>query len=275
MDRLEYCRELAIPPGSSLYYASLFVAPPARQRLVALHAFEAEVERCLIASHDPGVIRLRLQWWHDELQRAAAGEARHPVGRALQDLLQAAWLTPADLGNYLLAREAELGPQSMHTDFTELLGGFTRGAGKLWYLSASVCGVKTTDDLAAAAQLGGLHYLFLALQGLADDLRRGYCRAIPVTELPANDAATTIPAANWTPVLGRQFQRLRDEMLHVIDHTPVTLARPAPHCPILMHMDMALCREILRDDCAILEKRYALTPLRKLWIAWRTSRKIG
>jgi phytoene synthase len=32
----------------------------------------------------------------------------------------------------------------------------------------------------------------------------------------------------------------------------------------------ALLREIRKDGCRVLDRRIALTPLRKLWLAWRT-----
>ena len=34
-----------------------------------------------------------------------------------------------------------------------------------------------------------------------------------------------------------------------------------------------LLDEIVRDDFAVLDHRVALTPLRKLWIAWKTARR--
>ena len=34
-----------------------------------------------------------------------------------------------------------------------------------------------------------------------------------------------------------------------------------------------LLREIRRDGCRVLDRRMGLTPIRKLWIAWRTWNK--
>jgi phytoene synthase len=34
-----------------------------------------------------------------------------------------------------------------------------------------------------------------------------------------------------------------------------------------------LLDEIERDDYAVLDRRIALTPVRKLWIAWRTAKR--
>ena len=36
---------------------------------------------------------------------------------------------------------------------------------------------------------------------------------------------------------------------------------------------MALLKKIEKDDFQVLERKIKLTPMRKLWIAWRTSRK--
>lgn len=277
-DHADYCRANAAPPGSGFYYASLFVAPEYRDRIVALHALEAEIENTLTASQDPGVVRMRLQWWLDELQRASAGNARHPVGLALQQLIAGGWLTAQELQTWLHAREAELGPPARHPDFAALLQAYIDAPGQLWRLSSHLCDVSDAHALAAAARLGGLHQLFRALQNSAADIHQGYCRAVPHNEWPNAagqiDDTGTVENAHWQPLLRKQFQRLQTEMQSTLADCPIPLAAMAPHCPIMIGLDSALCREILRNDCAVLEKRYALTPVRKLWIAWRTRRKL-
>ena len=42
---------------------------------------------------------------------------------------------------------------------------------------------------------------------------------------------------------------------------------------ILANLAMALLQEIEADRFRVLEHRIALTPLRKLWLAWRTRRR--
>ncbi|HEY7840192.1 MAG TPA: squalene/phytoene synthase family protein [Gammaproteobacteria bacterium] len=50
-------------------------------------------------------------------------------------------------------------------------------------------------------------------------------------------------------------------------------AAPAEFCRILVGLSAALCTELARDVEVIGRSRIALTPLRKLWIAWRIHRR--
>ena len=69
----------ATPLGSSAYYSLRFAPKELRDDLAALLAWRHEVTAILEVVSDPGVARLKLQWWRDELERTFAGEARHPL----------------------------------------------------------------------------------------------------------------------------------------------------------------------------------------------------
>ncbi len=89
-----YCRARCAPLGSNLYYALLFETVRRKRLLHALHAYALEVGEIPGLQKDPGVARLKLQWWQTELARARLGEAGHPVARELQKMLAvqaAAW----------------------------------------------------------------------------------------------------------------------------------------------------------------------------------------
>jgi phytoene synthase len=85
----------ATPVGSARYYAVRFAKPRKRAALALLLLWYDEIRRIAAAPRDPGVARLKLDWWGDELQRLRQQQARHPVSRALQQLsgLDAACVT--------------------------------------------------------------------------------------------------------------------------------------------------------------------------------------
>lgn len=65
--------------------AWLFLRPGERGRFGALAALQREWLKPVHEAHEPQVAATRLGWWREELQRAADGEARHPLARALVD----------------------------------------------------------------------------------------------------------------------------------------------------------------------------------------------
>lgn len=269
-------RQASAPAGSSVYYASLFVDPARRPQVQALHALADELQRSR-AVQDPGVARLRLQWWHEEIRQAEAGAARHPITRELQAQLQDGRLDGSLLIRVISGIEAEL-TATDNAGFETILDQYGRHFGLLWRLSAGMCDVNDARALKAVEQLGGLHQLGRDLQSLPQNLQRGCSRPVPRQELEAaglspEDTRSQRVARAWRALLDRQLQRLVQRLEQVIGEFPAQAAAPAIHCLILARLDAVLWTEIRVDGCKVFDQQYALTPVRKLWLAWRTWRK--
>jgi phytoene synthase len=66
------------------YLAALFLPEPARQAVLALYAFSAEVARVREVVSDPLPGEMRCQWWRDAIESEARGDVQaHPVAAAL------------------------------------------------------------------------------------------------------------------------------------------------------------------------------------------------
>ena len=66
------------------YWSALFAPPPERAGLLALYAFNAELEHIAASAHEPMVAQIRLQWWRDAIDLAAPGtKTGNPVADAL------------------------------------------------------------------------------------------------------------------------------------------------------------------------------------------------
>lgn len=88
-------RSRAVPPGSTRYWSWLFAARQARAGLLGIYALTAEWRALMDPATELGVAQLKLAWWREELQRAAAGAALHPITRYLTDLEGARSAAPA------------------------------------------------------------------------------------------------------------------------------------------------------------------------------------
>jgi phytoene synthase len=96
MDIDEYCREKVAIPGSSYYYSILFLSPERQKPLNVIYAFKTEIEG-IRSSSDPGITRLKLEWWREELRRALEGAPQHPVAQGIAQLIAEYDLAPTDL----------------------------------------------------------------------------------------------------------------------------------------------------------------------------------
>jgi len=270
-----YFETEAAPAGSGLYYACLFAEPEYRPPALAVHTLENELLKSLHAVQDPGVARLKLQWWREEIGRAANAEARHPLGQRLQPYLLAGAPEPAELVDAIDALEQELVAADPE-DFESLLQQYRVHFGPFWRVSAAACGIRDETALMAATTLGALHHLSRSLQTLPQSLARGSCRPLPRHELAqaglsaeslsVHDAGRAFLRCQTTRLRERAEQAWRD---YPADHAPALL-----HGLILVRLDAALLAEIERHGARLLERSYSLTPLRRLWIAWRTRRQV-
>lgn len=82
--------------------AWLFLHPDEQTCFGALAAVEREWLKAAREIREPQVALVKLGWWHEEMERAPAGEARHPLTQALfadpraRRVPSALWLAPVD-----------------------------------------------------------------------------------------------------------------------------------------------------------------------------------
>jgi phytoene synthase len=77
----------ATPPGSGAYYALRFSPAATRDLHAMLLAWHTRIIAIAEAPTDPGVARLKLDWWRSEIGEALAdktGSVRHPLMQALR-----------------------------------------------------------------------------------------------------------------------------------------------------------------------------------------------
>ena len=73
-----------LPAGSAAYYVVRFASPEHRASMGAAFAFAAELDHSIARCTDPGVTRLKLDWWRGEL--ADAERSKHPLIQRLAPL---------------------------------------------------------------------------------------------------------------------------------------------------------------------------------------------
>lgn len=265
MDPHDYCLARGARSGSSLHYATLFLAPDRRRALVALAALAREFDATLDAASDPGVALARLAWWRSELT-AAAGTPSHPVSVALNQCLPADDHAQVQLGRLLDGAEAAA-RQTRLLDQAALDRHLEVGPGALAQLAAAALGVAAdTTPLARVITRVRL------MRRTGADVRRDRIW-LPASELRAYgvrpaDLIMGRVSAGWLPLMATQAQAARadwDEARQALG--PERGARPLL---ALGRIYLRLLDEVEASGYAVLQQRIELTPLTKLTLAWRT-----
>ncbi len=269
----EYCQDKAARSGSSFYYSFLFLPQQQRRAITALYAFCREVDDVVDESTDAGLARTRLAWWRGELGRLYAGQPEHPVTKALQPHLAPFRIDRGRLDEIIDGMEMDL-EQDRYLDFEGLRLYCHRVAGVVGTLSAGIFddGDPRCRDYAEA--LGLALQLTNIVRDVGDDARRGRIY-LPIDDLRrfgvgAHEILACRTSEGFPALMRFQAARARQYYREAFAALPAQARRPQRPGLIMAAIYATLLDEIEDDGFQVLRHRVALTPARKLWIAWRT-----
>jgi phytoene synthase len=272
----DYCQQKAAQSGSSFYYSFMFLPPERRRGIVALYAFCREVDDVVDEVTDPEVARAKLAWWRREIAAAYDGTPQHPVAQALQPVVARFALPQAHLQTIVDGMAMDL-EQVRYPDFAGLETYCHRVAGVVGLLSAEIFGRTEARTLDYARDLGIAFQLTNIIRDVGEDARRGRIY-LPQDELARFGVApSTLLRAEggdaFRALMGFQVERAKSWYDRAMAALPAADRRAQKTGLIMAAIYRTLLDEIARDSDAVLRGRVSLTPLRKLWIAWKTSRR--
>jgi len=268
----DYARQKAASAGSSFYYAFLFLPPPRRAAITAFYAFCREVDDVADDVRDPGVATAKLAWWRGEVERAFGGQPTHPALQALLPWAGQFGIQQRHLLDVIEGCQMDL-TQTRYPDFAALQKYCHLVAGVVGEVAARIFGQSQPQTTAYAHQLGLALQLTNIIRDVGEDARRGRIY-LPMSDLQqfdvkAHEILQGTYSDRFTALMRFQAERARR------CHGQALALLPAPdrasQKPALMMASIyrALLTEIERDNFRVLHQRIALTPLRKLWLAWK------
>lgn len=269
----EYCQNKAAKSGSSFYYSFRFLTADRRRAITALYAFCREVDDIADEVADIDVARAKLGWWRAEVANLFAGHPQHPVTQALEPATRSLGVDQNRLNEIIDGMEMDL-TWHRYNDFESLKLYCHRVAGVVGQLSASIFGFSHPQTLDYAERLGLAFQLTNIIRDVGEDARRDRIY-LPADELQrfgvtAEDILRARHTVNFERLMAFQAERaksLYDEALRALLPEDRRPQRPGL---IMAAIYRTLLNEIERDGFKVLAQRTSLTPLRKLWIAWRT-----
>ena len=222
---------------------------------------------------DESVARTKLMWWRKEIAAMLAGNPSHPVTQALQPHLQTYGLDGKHLQAIIDGMEMDLN-QTRYLDYPGLKQYCWHVAGVVGILSASIFGVSQPQTLQFAEQLGLAFQLTNIIRDVGEDGRKGRIY-LPVNELQqfnvtAADILNARYSENFVNLMRFQVARAQqayDDAFALLPKEDRRAQRPGL---MMAAIYRALLDEIERDGFHVLNQRISLTPIRKLWLAWKT-----
>ena len=273
MDPHAYCQNKAAQSGSSFYYSFLFLPEERRRAIMALYAFCREVDDVVDDCSDPATARATLAWWRQELAAAFHGTPQHPVARALAEIAPRFNLAEAQLAEIIAGMQMDL-EYNRYPSFEVLRQYCHRVAGVVGLLSAEIFGFQDPRTREYATDLGLAFQLTNIIRDVGEDARRDRIY-LPLDEIERHgvsvaDISASRETDNFRRLIEFQIERALGYYRDAFAKLPAIDRRAQRAGIIMAAIYRTLLDEIQRDGCRVLTRRTALTPVRKLWIAWRT-----
>ena len=251
-------------PGTAAYYIARFAPPAERAQVTHWLLWFAQIDQIATQAKDPGIARLKLDWWHREIDRL--NQAQHPLAQALAPQVQATWQTEQmhrvlEAAEQRILQQTPVDTEALRTQ-CDLAGGSR----------AMLLANNAAPELQAkAVRLGRYHAIVERIHSLHRDLQRDYL-SLPSAWLRAHQIALD------DLTVGRPLPGLAAAITALLTpyETPVIQALPALRRePLLQHplrqtaQTLHLVRKLRRHGFTCHQQDWQLTPLQNLWYAWR------
>ncbi|MBL3598627.1 MAG: squalene/phytoene synthase family protein [gamma proteobacterium endosymbiont of Lamellibrachia anaximandri] len=266
--------ERAVPLGSSSYYIIRFSPAPYRSDLTHLFAWRRELTNIPLECSDPSVAQARLQWWREEMKRSVNGGTQHPVAIALSETIKTHKLPELLFQKIADIIESDIEKASM-AEWEDLHLYCLSHGGSFAELLSHTTGCNETFN-PTIRQIGAYVTLISLLRNLGADLRRGHCllpdsllrqhRLRPAQLLQPKSRGRS---REMLRTLSETATQWRTEALQSLPTQPPAGLRPVLNQLALAHR---LHTVLEADGFNVVDGRTHLTPLQKLWTAWRVGK---
>ncbi|MFA5901473.1 MAG: squalene/phytoene synthase family protein [Hyphomicrobium sp.] len=242
------------------YLAALLAPDGTHDDLLTLAAFHGEIARIPASVQEPTMGAVRLQWWRDVAETAAAPEATgSPVADKLRQAIATGRFSLADVTSIIDAYEELLRPGSL-TDPQELDAFLAASQGAAFRLAAQVLG-------AGRDAAPGL--VFAAAQSYG---RVQLLRALPFLLAKGHNPLADGPTVDWSAVIQPMLVQAREwfaETRHCVAPAGATMMQAiAPAALVGPYL-----KALERLGSKLVFEQATISPLSRVWRIYMASRR--
>ena len=251
----------ATPTGSTAYYVIRFSQADQQDNLAALFLFKEEMEKLYVVS-DPGVARIKLQWWLEQISLPPESSSEHPLANVLGFIYHRSDTAQQAFKTYVAEIDRHLHRQA-YVDVAQMWQGCINTGGSFAALMELVCGNPVS---AQTIQLGAWIAFIEWLQNLGQSIRFNV-NLLPTSLLQHFEVTQHA-------LLQQDNQDITETLiLDLVSEVESIAEIPAMtrnKTPLTKYFKLRnkLLKLLENESYAVMQQRISLTPFRKLWLAF-------
>jgi len=273
---VEFCRQLAAKPGSANHYATLYMPAADQPAAWAVLALRHELNEVVTRIAEPSVAQARLDWWQAELHAAAQNQAQHPIAQALSQHVLQHTGHDALLDEMLSGAQARLHPARIEQASDFALMSYRQDTAA-WLILTDISGQAGRTERNFAHALGSALTWTRVLHYVGRDATQGEIwipqQTLQHHGLSSADLMQPRTTERTRAMLAELGQHIRKHIQHARSLLPAAKQPEQIMALVSLAHAEALLDAMQGEDWNLLERRPELTPLRMLWMAWRTAGK--
>ncbi len=260
------------PAGSDLHYAMLYTHGEVREKLELINAIKSELENIPLTVSDKGVARIKLDWWRVETDRLNNGAPTHRLTKACNSLA----MNDSDFCDAMqmlvAGLDEELGNQAKETR-NEQLAWYEQVYGPMYRVQAEIQDNTHCEAHPLAKGLGVSVERAYSLLNLKHHALHGIKRISNECLNEANcdwaDILANERADGVVRLLSKESNSLVNDIRALHENTNRAIRRRHLSIYTLSNIALRTLQEMQYDGFRIWRHQIHLTPIRKLWLAWR------
>ncbi|MGD9591245.1 MAG: squalene/phytoene synthase family protein [Candidatus Berkiella sp.] len=245
-----------LPAGASLYYALLYAAQSSRDAMCLVNAFIQEMKSIAVSVNEKSVAIAKLNWWSTEISQTFKGYPHHPLSILLSSVIEHFGLAENEFQLIIQSCLIDLEYQYSTEQQKEIYFRSNYGA----MLNLLSCTTART-----LAPKTFITHLSAMLQTIWEIKHAGVDSHRTQSYFGQSDPL------KLTNVLKIHSEFAKAQFNQAMLSIKAQDRYPQLSLIILANLNHKLLDEIIRSNFNVLTQRISLTPIKKLWITWRTN----
>ncbi|AFZ83893.1 phytoene synthase [Candidatus Kinetoplastibacterium blastocrithidii TCC012E] len=278
MTPYEYCKKEFAPAGSNMYYSTILLPKKQERTLISIYAIHKTIENILSDCHTTTVAYSKIAWWKNQIHSMLKESSDHPIIKELSMHIKEYPFICDELSDFIHKIESIL-EKKIFYKWEDLYNNY-------WTTNRIICKffnkVFLNDDDNTTIyneKIGVAMQLTNSIQNIYINAKNGII-FLPYEELNqfglrTKDVNDSKNSENLKQLIELQINRAKNLYREAISNINSSNYKKYRESFTMAAINYAILEKIESSKINISKEKISITPIKKLWISWRTLKSNG